>query len=358
MLVFRPITLEDLPQLGELAAAAGIGLTTLPKDPQLLENRINESRRSFERLAISSKAAEKAGALGGAERPGGEIYLFVLEDLHTGKIVGTSAIVSKVGGFEPFYAYKIETTVAESETLNVRKEIKFLKLVTDHNGPCEIGSLFLSPEYRKEGNGRFLSLARFLFIAERPKRFDPTVIAEMRGLVDSAGRSPFWECLGRVFFDTDFPNADYLSMVNKKFIADLMPTHPIYIPLLPKEAQEAIGQVQEQTRPAVKILEEEGFKVSGMVDIFDAGPILSAKRDSVRAVKESAKAPIVEITDAGPPLSTEVYMVGTARPEFRAAKGNLQVVEKGVRINSALALALGARVGDQVRFATLRAKKG
>src|SRR5207253_11359909 len=106
MLVFRPITLEDLPQLGELAAGAGIGLTTLPKDPQLLENRIQESRRSFERLAVSSKAAG-AGKAESSERPGGEIYLFVLEDLHTGKIVGTSAIVSKVGGFEPFYAYKI-----------------------------------------------------------------------------------------------------------------------------------------------------------------------------------------------------------------------------------------------------------
>src|SRR5205807_6339316 len=74
------------------------------------------------------------------------------------------------------------------------------------------------------------------------------------------------------------PISDYLSMVNKKFIADLMPTHPIYIPLLPKEAQEAIGQVQEQTRPAVKILEEEGFKVSGMVDIFDAGPRSEERR--------------------------------------------------------------------------------
>jgi arginine N-succinyltransferase len=65
MLVFRPITPDDLPQLAELAAVAGIGLTTLPKDPQLLENRIAESRRSFERLAMSAKAAEKAGALGG-----------------------------------------------------------------------------------------------------------------------------------------------------------------------------------------------------------------------------------------------------------------------------------------------------
>jgi arginine N-succinyltransferase len=306
-------------------------------------------------LAISSKLA-KAGAGESGERPGGEVYLFVLEDLHTGKIVGTSAIVSKVGGFEPFYAYKIETSVHESDTLNVRKEIKFLKLVTEHNGPCEIGSLFLAPEYRKEGNGRFLSLARFLFMAERPKRFDPTVIAEMRGLVDKQGRSPFWECLGRVFFDTDFPNADYLSMVNKKFIADLMPTHPIYIPLLPKEAQEAIGQVQEETRPAVKIVEEEGFSFSGMVDIFDAGPILTAKRDSIRTVKESAKGAIVEITDQA--IGGDIYMVGTARPEFRAAKGNLEVRDKGVRISSAMALALGARVGEMVRWAGLRPKRG
>ena len=126
----------------DLANLAGFGLTTLPKDPQLLENRIQESRRSFERLTTSSKSAANQSS----ERPGGEIYLFVLEDLHTGKIVGTSAIVSKVGGFEPFYAYKIETTVAESDVLNVKKEIRYLKLVTEHNGPCEVGSLFLNPE--------------------------------------------------------------------------------------------------------------------------------------------------------------------------------------------------------------------
>ena len=33
------------------------------------------------------------------------------------------------------------------------------------------------------------------------------------------------------------------------------------------------------------------------------------------------------------------------------------ITDKGVRINSALALSLGARVGEQVRYAALRAKK-
>jgi arginine/ornithine N-succinyltransferase beta subunit len=82
---------------------------------------------------------------------------------------------------------------------------------------------------------------------------------------------------------------------------------------------------------------------------------LSAKRDQVRAVKESSKAPIIEITEKA--IESDIYMVGTAKPEFRATKGNLQVTEKGVKVNSALALALGAKVGEQVRFAALRPKK-
>src|SRR5262249_22653987 len=158
-----------------------------------------------------------------------------------------------------FYAYRIEKAVHESDVLKVRKEVPFLKLVTEHNGPCEIGSLFLAPSYRRDGNGRFLSLVRFLFMAEQPKRFDPVVIAELRGVIDDLGHSAFWDALGRHFFEVEYPTADYLSMVNKKFIADLMPSHPIYIPLLPKEAQAVIGQVHEQTRPALKILEDEGF---------------------------------------------------------------------------------------------------
>jgi hypothetical protein len=57
-------------------------------------------------------------------------------------------------------------------------------------------------------------------------------------------------------------------------------------------------------------------------------------------------------------------MVGTSKAEFRAVKGNLEMVEsgeksgqKGVRMSSAMALALGAKVGDSVRYAALRAKK-
>ena len=337
MLVIRPVSLDDLDRLFELAGGTGYGLTSLPRDRELLHGKIVESQESFARIG---------------RKPRGDSYLFVLEDLKTGKAIGTTGIVSKVGGFEPFYAYKIETAVAESEALKVRKTIRFLKLVTDHNGPCEVGSLFLEPQYRKDGNGRLLSLVRFLFVAEYPKRFDPTVIAELRGIVDDQGHSPFWEALGRNFFDTDYPNADYLSGVDKKFIADLMPAHPIYIPLLPKEAQELIGKVHPQSLPALEILKDEGFRENGMVDIFDAGPIVSCKRDEIRTVRESRKATVEDIVDEVP--LSEPCIIASARKEFRACKGQVQVVTGGVRLPARVAMALQVRVGEAVRFVPMK----
>src|SRR5690606_31888846 len=127
MHVIRPVRLGDLDALLDLSRLTGFGLTTLPRDRTLLQRRIRESNRAF------SRADD--------DPPGGEAFLFVMEDQASGEIVGTTGVASKVGGFEPFYAYKLETTVQESKTLGVRKEIQTLHLVTEHNGPCEIGSL-------------------------------------------------------------------------------------------------------------------------------------------------------------------------------------------------------------------------
>lgn len=337
MVFIRPVSRSDIDQLVELAAMAGFGLTSLPKDRELLEKRIAQSELSF-RLE--------------PDRPGGELYIFVMEDQQTGTLAGTSCIVSKVGGFEPFYAFQIQTHVHESRQLGIRKEIPTLYLMALHSGPCEIGGLFLAPAYRKHGNGRLLSLFRFLFMADFPYRFEQTVIAEMRGVVDQDGRSPFWEALGRHFFDMDFPKADYLSVKDKQFIADLMPTCPIYIPLLPKEAQEVIGKVHKDTEPALKMLQDEGFSFSGMVDIFEAGPVISARLFQIRIVKESLTAQIGEVVsdELGPPC----YLVTNSRLDFRACSANVEMAPHGgIRIDASVADALQVQEGDRVRFGRL-----
>ncbi len=338
MVIIRPVAESDLDDLAGLAEAASFGLTSLPKDRELLGERISQSCRDFR---------------WSPRKPRGELYLFVMEHIETGRIVGTSCIVSKVGGFEPFYAYRIETCVHESAHLGIRREIPTLHLVTEHSGPCEIGGLYLAPQYRKHGNGRLLSLFRFLFMAEYPERFEPTVIAEMRGAVDERGHSPFWEALGRHFFEMDFSRADHLSSSDTRFIADLMPKCPIYIPLLPKEAQEVVGKVHPNTEPALKMLLDEGFRLSGMVDIFEAGPIIKTGLREIRIVRQNRKAMVARI--ATEPIDSPTCVVARFTGSFRACTGRAALdSEGGAIVEQATADALDLHEGDWIRFGPLR----
>ncbi len=340
MVFLRPVKEQDLAALMALSRETAHGLTTLPRDERILGRRIRSSLESF--LRLETEPVE------------GDQYLLVLEDTESGQVVGTSAIVSKVGGFKPFYAYRVESSVHESEALGVHKQVEALHLITEHDGPSEIGTLFLLPNMRRAGTGRLLSLGRFLLIAEHPSAFDSTIIAEMRGVIDDEGQSVFWEALGRHFFDVDLSTADYKSIEDKTFIADLMPTHPIYIPMLPKEVQAVIGKVHPLTEPAKHLLEDEGFRDAGMVDIFEAGPVIECLRDEIRTVRESR---VARVTSIGELPDTDrrlpEFLISRCR-SFRAAKGPISISEGGVAIPAALAAALEVEVGDEVRFAPLR----
>ena len=339
MVVIRPVEPRDLDSLMELSSQTSFGLTTFPHDRETLARRIKDSQHGFARMA---------------DKPGGETYLLVLEDLDTGKVAGTASIVSKVGGFEPFYAYRVETSIHESKMLKVRKEIGTLHLVMEHNGPSEIGSLFLSPAFRKSGNGRLLSLSRFLFIADHRQFFDPVVLAEMRGVIDDKGGSVFWDALGAHFFNISFPKADSLVMKDKRFIADLMPKHPIYIPLLPKAAQEVIGKVHPETLAAIRLLDGEGFAFAGMVDIFEGGPIVSCATDEIRTVRESRATLVHRITTKA--IDSDPFLLSnTLSAKFRATIGPLTIIPgKGVEITRAAASAMGVKKGDALRIAPFR----
>ncbi len=334
MVVFRPIALSDLDGLYGLACEAGYGLTTLPSDREILRERILDSVHGFEKIS---------------GKPGAEIYLFVLEDLESGEIIGASGLSSKVGGYIPFYTYKIRSEHIASTQLGVEKDVRMLELVEDHNGPSEIGSLYLAKGGRGSGYGKLLSLSRFLFVADFRSYFDGYMIAEMRGEIDSQGKSPFWESLGRHFFCTELHEADSFTMVSKQFIADLMPKHPIYIDLLPEAAQRVIGRVHEKTLPARQILEGQGFEFAGEVDIFEAGPTLRCLVDEIKAVKESRVGVVRELVDAAG--GECLWIVSNGLRDFRAGLGGLEILEgEGVSLERELGEALGVGVGDRVRF--------
>lgn len=91
MMLFRSARNSDLDAIHDLAEQSGIGMTTLPKDKELLNRRLNWSSESFE-AAINA--------------PRHEYYLFVMEDLNTHKVIGTSAIEARTGGDAPFILIK------------------------------------------------------------------------------------------------------------------------------------------------------------------------------------------------------------------------------------------------------------
>ena len=277
-----------------------------------------------------------------------------MEDLAKGKLVGTSAIYAKVGGFEPFYSYEIKTSVHESKDLGVRKEVRALHLREDHDGPTEIGSLFLDPAYWGHGHGKLLSLSRFLFMAQFPERFEKEVIAELRGVVNKDGKSPLWSALGSHFFQIEFPKAETLTSESKKFIADLMPRHPIYIPLLPKDAQDAIGEVHRNTRPAKAMLIKEGFEYRGFVDVFDGGPSVHADVANIRVINENIHGSVADVTSSIE--DGQLKIVSNCSTEFRACLGSVHVEKDKITIDEVTALRLKLKSGDQIRIVDLKAK--
>jgi len=338
MFTVRPILESDLSALVVLANSTGGGLTTLPPNEDFLGGRVADSLRAFNPRV---------------KRPGGEYYLFVLEDSTTGEIVGTSGIASRVGGFEPCYSYAIQPEKFVHRPLNIEKEIAALHLKKEHRGPSEVCSLFLRPNQRHGGNGRLLSLARFLFVAAFRQRFTDTIIAELRGYVDETGRSPFWDAVGQIFFEFDFYRADMLSgLGDKEFIADLMPKHPIYVPLLPPEVQAVIGHVHRQTEPALALLKAEGFTETNEVDIFDAGPLVRAETANIRTIRECRTAVIKELVGSVPAKPT--HLVSNASLNFRACLDEIKPHADGVSISKPAAQALGVGIGDRVSFCPIK----
>lgn len=332
MEIVRAVRLDDLENLWELIGSATYGLTTLQISKEQLSERIELSNFAFTRKM---------------EKPSGEPYVLVMEDTTLGRLVGLSCIFSKTGGYEPFYSYRRVVESNFCELLNKTQRVESLQLEKIHDGPTEIGSLYLSPEYRGKGRGRLLSLSRFMFISAHPKRFAETVIAEMRGVMADDGNCPFWEAIGRHFFEMDFPQADSLSTVNKKFIEILMPKYPIYTSMLPEAAKAVLGDVHPNTRPALAMLEAEGFKKIDLIDIFDGGPVVQCARDEIDAVRRTKMNRVTRITEQ---VDGQSMIVSSSSDGFRAMIGKVLQAEDGITLSQVAAATLRVKVGDTVRL--------
>ncbi|MDN3224509.1 MULTISPECIES: arginine N-succinyltransferase [Pseudomonas] len=334
-MIVRPVHVTDLPALLALVKEAGPGFTTLPANEERLGHRVRWSQRTF------AEQVERADA----------DYLFVLED-DDQRVVGVSALTGAVGMREPWYNYRIGLTVSSSPDLGIQKQIPTLFLNNEMTGQSELCSLFLHPEQRQGNNGRLLSLGRLLFVAEYPQLFGEKLIAELRGSADEHGSSPFWESLGRHFFQMDFSYADHLSgLGHKSFIAELMPRQPLYTCLLTEQAQAVIGKAHANTQPALKILNAEGFAHKDYIDIFDGGPVIEAQVPKIRTVRDSQ--PLV-LGIGTPDDQAPVWLIHNRRMEnCRITTAKARLVGNSLIVDRLTAKRLQLQPGNSVRAVTL-----
>lgn len=307
MLVVRNAVQSDLDAILALAREIGPGMTTLKPD----------------RDALARRLAIVAASFSGQASPGDSDYLFVLEDTSNGRVCGVSAIKGAVGLDEPFYSYRIGTSVHANPQTRLVNRVQALYLSHDMSGAAELCSLYLHPDYRRGWNGKLLSKSRLLFIAQFPQLFPEKIFAEMRGYLNPDGSSPFWESLGRHFFQMDFQDADDLcGKGDRLFIEQLMPRLPLYTQLLGADACAVIGRTHIDTIPARRLLEQEGLGFDGYIDIFDAGPVLQARVRDLRAVRESELMSLESVPVQGGAMA---LVANTGMQDFRVAALNVQL---------------------------------
>ncbi len=336
--VIRPVQEADLSGILEIAAQTGPGFNSLPNNAAVIKKKIACSIDSFsEKIEIEKR-----------------FYLFVMENLEKQEVIATAGINAYVGAPCPFYKFKLSTLVLISHSLNQSKKHRILHWVSEHEGATELDALYLKSAYRGKGCGAFISRARFLFIAEFSNIFSDLIIADMRGVSDEKGISPFWEAVGRHFFGMSYEEASYLKAIGESnFVAELMPHYPIYVDLLPETVQNIIGSTHQNTAPAFSMLKKEGLHFRKCVDIFDAGPMLEVLKSDIKSIKESRK---VRVVDFKPKSNkNELKLISNTQKNFRVALGSVELTPNGdVLLEKETAKVLQVSINDYIRYSHFR----
>ncbi|MCS6837444.1 MAG: arginine N-succinyltransferase [Bdellovibrionaceae bacterium] len=332
--------LDDLDDIYDLARQ--FDLLNLPADKKRLLQKLEKSEASFAGELPKEKAE----------------YLFVVEDLEERVAVGCSLIMGKHGTPEvPHNAFKVFKRNHYSEDLGLGFIHQVLQLKVDTDGPTEIGGLLVDKGYRSrpEKLGKLISLARFMFMAERLDQFEDTVLVELTPPLGDDGKSDFWEAVGRRFTGLPYQEADLLSQTHKEFIASLFPSGEIYLCLLDARARASIGRVGEQTKPAQYLLESIGFTYIEEIDPFDGGPHYEAETKKIKVIEQSQKLTVSHW--ASPAWKDNCLVSYGSGSDFFCISSPVDVRGDTVMLPEKSIQLLGIDFGEMVRVAPFRYRK-
>jgi arginine N-succinyltransferase len=131
-----------------------------------------------------------------------------------------------------------------------------------------------------------------------------------------------------------------------------LPDAPIYVLMLPEEIRSAIEEAGENTRGALRILEQAGMVYLNQIDPFDGGPYYGCRVDEIFSVKSCAR----YRAGTGTPSDSERYLVSRHDVrEYRAVPSIAEIRQRQIILPGSVFDALTIRETDQVDATPLEA---
>ncbi len=339
MFLIRQARPGDLRQLLKLASE--LDSINLPTESSELSAILKRSARSF-----AGRIRERSLAL----------YLFCAEAADTGTIAGASMIIGKHGTpRSPHYYLQIDSDERYSHTLRQKFRHTYLRLRSSMDGPSELGGLIVKHAMRRNPArvGRQLSWVRFLYIAKHRTRFERELIAEMLPPMTPGYRNAFWDHWGGLVTGLTFREADRLSSRDKQFIRELFPDSPLYTFLLPEEVRNSLGAAGDQTRGAVRLLEQAGMRFLDQIDPFDGGPYYGGVVGDLEPIKNCRSYRIVRGGQSTGGAENDFLVAREDRLGFRAVKAAASAEEGRLAAAPEILKMLAVKEGDRVEAVAL-----
>jgi arginine N-succinyltransferase len=224
---------------------------------------------------------------------GGREWLLVAVHGPGEAVAGCVRVRRAIGLDRPRFWYHVGCAVHAAPELELFHRQRTLLLGNDLTGAWEIADLAcdaatLDTEAQVTLLRRLLRAALALIVRQRAAGTsaagEPTVICELPGLRDASGQSPFWQSLGRHFYDGDpLFAAERFGPAWKTHVAALLPHEPLLVSFLTAEAQAALGVPGHGAEAAARVLHEAGLRAGRHVTLDDAGPVYEGDLDLLGA---------------------------------------------------------------------------
>lgn len=194
-----------------------------------------------------------------------------------------------IGLEQPRHWYHVGCVVHAAAELGLFQRRHTLLLCNDHTGAAELADIVSDAaalDLDQQADAlRLLVHHALRHIAQHRGTYPAQLVAELPGVRDAQGRSPFWLGLGAHFYEGDPQEAARrFGPAWRGHVAALLPRQPVYAAFLAADAQSAIAQVAPPARVLMQVLADAGLRYSHHVTVDDGGPVQEGWIDGLPAV--------------------------------------------------------------------------